>query len=227
MGRGLASVMATASARQVKRLRLRRALLHLFAGAWLLWSFWLEGQGAVRLAYLLRAAVVTAELAWTTQFLLPPIPPRIAEGYVRLLWASLWALVLGLWGAALWPRYRVGWLHVTFIGGFTLMVFSVATMVVLSHGGQPHRLRQPLWILRVVAAGVLSAVITRVMAPYDPAHFFLLVGISAACWISAAGSWLAFALPVILRPADPEAFERLHERVKREPARDASRRHPA
>ena len=53
--------------------------LHRVFGA----TFFLEGRGAVRSAYLLRAAIVTAELLWTTRCFRPPAVPDV---YVKLLW---------------------------------------------------------------------------------------------------------------------------------------------
>lgn len=197
---------------QVRHLRRRRIALHGLAGAGLLASFIVEGMGVIQAAYLLRAAVVTGELAWTTQWYLPP---RVTALYVRLLWVSVWMVQLGFWGAGIWPAHRVGLLHLTFIGGFSLMTFAVGTMVVLSHAGAAARLTRPLWVLWIVAAGVGLAIVGRVAADWLPSLYQRLIGIAACGWLAAAAAWLAFVLSWILQAVAPGTFERLHDEAKR------------
>jgi uncharacterized protein involved in response to NO len=110
----------------------------------------------------------------------------------------------------------VALLHLTFIGGFSLMAFAVATMVVLSHGGAGEHLRQPLPIFTLLAAGLAGALTARLAAEFLPALFFPLLGAAAVCWSASALAWLAFILPHALRPAPAGAFERLHETAKRQ-----------
>lgn len=197
---------------RLQAIRRRRAAVHALAGAVFWTSFWVEGAGLIRPAYLLRAAVVTATLLWTTQLVRPP---RTPEGYARMLWVSLWAVAAGLWGASLWPTYRVAMLHITFIGGLSLMTFAVGTMVVLGHAGDAPRLRQPLAVLRLVGGGVALALAGRVIADLAPGHYRLALGLAAAAWLSAAAGWFVFVLTRVLRPAQPGAFEVAHEAAKR------------
>lgn len=211
MGRGYPTAPAGATPAAVGRMRRRRAGLHTGAALLLGGSFFLEGAGALAGAYGLRAAVVTAELLWTAQFIRPPVS---RERYVRLLWVSLWCLAVGLWAAALWPRYRVAALHVVFLGGFSLMTFAVATMVVLSHTGAAHRLQRRLWVLDAVGIGVAGAILARLAAEARPEWFFPLLGLAAAWWSLAGVSWLAFALAHVGRDVPPEAFAQLHEVAK-------------
>ena len=193
-------------------IRRRRICLHGLAAVALASSFIVEGLGVTRLAYLLRATVVTAEFAWTSRFYRLP---AVTDGYVKLLWLSIWMLVLGLWGAGLVPRYRIAMLHLVFLGGFSLMTFAVGTMVILSHAGEAQRLRQPLWVLRVVGLGVAGSLIARLIAEARPMWFFPWLGVAAACWIVAGISWLVFILPRVVRPLAPGAFEQVHEEAKR------------
>ncbi len=203
------SGLAPARVQQVRR---RRMLLHGVAGACLLASFFIEGHGAIRWAYLVRAVVVTAELTWTTQCVRPP---RVKDRYVILLWYALWAIILGVWGAALWPRYRVAALHIVFLGGFSLMTFAVGAMVVLSHSGQGERLRHPLWVLRVVGWGIGGALVLRLIAESQPETFFRWLSAASVLWLIAGVSWILFVLPLTLRPLSPGAFESVHEAAKR------------
>lgn len=208
---------------QAGAIRRRRILTHLVAGIVFALSFWIEGRGAIRAAYLLRAAVVTAELAWTTRFFHPPAVP---DFYVRLLGVSFWMIVLGLWGAGFIPRFRIAMLHLVFLGGISLMTFAVGTMVVMSHAGEGQALRKPMWVLRVVAAGVTCAVAARVLADAWAAYHFLFLGFASAAWLIAGVSWLLFILPRVTRVPAAGTFEALHEEAKRQLLRQAPRRQP-
>ncbi|HAM39823.1 MAG TPA: hypothetical protein DCP69_00415 [Candidatus Omnitrophica bacterium] len=213
LGREMPLVMPHGlTAEQIRRMRRRRIGLHLFsAGAFLL-SFALEGLGWMRMAYLLRAAVVTAMWEWSV-----PLhqPPRVRALYARLLWISLWMVVAGLWGAGLWPRYRIAMLHLTFVGGFSLMAFAVGTMVALSHAGEGQRLQRPMWALWVVAAALGVATAARVLADVMPSHYFPLLAGASIAWMAGGMSWLVFIAPYVMRPAAAGTFERLHEDAKR------------
>lgn len=188
---------------------------HLAAAACFVASFWMEGSGAVGAAYLLRAAAVTAAFAWTARL---SRRPGVPDAYATLLWVSLWMVVLGLWGAGLAPRYRVAMLHITLVGGLSLMTFAVGTMVVLTHAGQAARLQQPLWALRLVGWGLGGALTARLIAETQPAHYFVWLGMAATCWLIAGGGWLVFILPYVLQPPMPGAFEDAHETAKQRAA---------
>lgn len=215
---GVGGFMAPRLMGRLERLNLtvehkqRTTVAYQLAGGFFLMSFVIEGVGHLQGAYVLRALIVTGCLLNSTHFYKRP---AISDGFVSLVWASLWAMCLGLWGAALWPQYRVGMLHITFLGGFSLMVFSVATMVVLSHSGQAQLLKQPLGMLRLAAYGVFSAVILRLTADLMPSRYFLLLGGASLAWILVSACWALFALPRIMRPAAEDEFERLHESAKR------------
>jgi uncharacterized protein involved in response to NO len=192
-----------------KSLRVR---LHLAAGALFFLSFLLEGISLIRAAYLLRAGVVAAEFFGAAKI---HLPPRAPEPYLRFVRASLWMMPLGLAGAGLWSAYRIAMLHLVFLGGISLLTFSVATMVVLSHSGESSRLARPLWVLRLLGAGIAASVLARVAADLFPKHYFPLLAAASLAWIAAAAGWLLFALPWVTRPVPPELFERTHDQVKR------------
>ena len=218
MGRGFEVVGSTSLVgTDVRRQRRRRMAWYLVAAAALVVSFLLEGLGHTRLAYFVRAAVVTAELLWTTKL---HQPPRVRDLYVWLLWVSLWMTALGYWAVSIWPRYRVGLLHLTLMGGFSLMVFAVGTMVVLSHAGEADALRKPLWVLKVAAIGVIGATAMRILADLWPSGYFPSLAIAALLWLTAAISWLLFIGPRMLRTAPPHTFERLHEQAKQQLLRE-------
>lgn len=212
MGRGFVPVAsAPADALAARRVRQRRMLVHAAAALLLGVSFLLEGQGWLQAGYLLRAGVVTGVLAWTTQFYRPTAVP---DTYAQLLRVSLWLLPAGYAGAALMPAYRVAWLHLAFIGGFSVMAFAVGTMVAFSHAGDALALRGRLLPLQMVGALVLAAAMVRVGADGWPQHFFVMVGMAAALWMAAAALWLLWLGPRWLRATSVEALERDHAQAK-------------
>jgi uncharacterized protein involved in response to NO len=58
----------------------------------------------------------------------------------RSIWIAHWVIAIGVWVVAAAPRYRADFLHILFIGGFSLLILAIATRVTLSHGG--HDLAQ-------------------------------------------------------------------------------------
>lgn len=193
-------------------IRRRRIFVHLAAGIILFSSFWLEGLGLTGWAFGLRAAVVTGELFWTCSLI---FPPRTPELYAKLLWVSLWMVVIGNWAVLFFPALRTAFLHLIFIGGFSLMTFAVATVVTLSHSGEAGKLRQPLPVLWFVAAGLSAALGLRLAAQFFPNVYFHLLGAASLCWLVAGGSWLIFAFPFFLKLPNKEEFEEFHEQAKR------------
>lgn len=196
----------------VKREQQQNISFHLIMGAMLFFSFWLEGFGKQSLGYALRAIVVTGEFAHNG---LLPRPPKVTDLFVRLVWLSVWMITLGYWLVAFFPDYRVVMLHFVFIGGFSLMTFSIATMVVMSHAGEGQRLRGHLWILWVIVIGLALALFKRVTAIFFPDAYFNYLGLAAFFWVLTGFSWLCFIAPRILKIPQADEFERLHQEAKR------------
>ena len=176
--------------------RRKRILIHLVAGLVLLVTFYVEGNGRSQMAYLLRALIVSAEILWTTRIFLRPVATEL---FARLLWLSLWMVVLGYWACVFWPLQRKEMLHIVFIGGFSLMIIAVATMVVFSHAGEPEKLKRSSWVLRASAAGLFSAFLFRVIAVFFPVSYFSILGVAAVCWLAAGVCWLCLVAPRLVR----------------------------
>lgn len=185
---------------------------HLFAAGLLGVSFLIEGCGFIRAAYILRAATVTLELSQHAPWWKAPV---VKDFYVRMLWLSLRLIVIGLWAVACLPLYRVAMLHLVLIGGFSLMIFAMGTMVVLSHAGQAEALRRPLWVLRVAAVGTIGATVARILADLWHVHFFALLVTASLFWLIAGVAWFLFILPWVWRALPEGAFERMHEQAKK------------
>ncbi|MBI4431667.1 MAG: NnrS family protein [Candidatus Omnitrophica bacterium] len=183
-----------------KRIRRQRMILHITAGILLFISFWLEGLDLKVQSFALRAVIITAELVWTGSL---PFPPRAEGAHAKFLWLSMWMIVIGSWALVLFPEQEKTMLHFIFVGGFSLMIFSVSTVVVLSHAGQAHRLQHGIWALRIIIFCVASALGFRIAAPYFPERFFSLLAHGAVFWFVAGIAWLLFALPKITRVPHP------------------------
>jgi uncharacterized protein involved in response to NO len=104
-----------------------------------------------------------------------------------------------------WPGQRVAGLHLIFIGGFSLITFTVATRVVLGHSGHGRLFDQPLPFLRSAAALLILAAIFRVMGDFFPLRRGPVLELAGYLWMLAAGIWSWRALPRV-RIADPESL---------------------
>jgi uncharacterized protein involved in response to NO len=105
---------------------------------------------------------------------------------------------VGLAASALLRDYRVAALHVLFIGGFSLLVFAVATHVSLSHLGlqQPALGRPPAVVILGISFGL--ALSARLAADVSDSYFDHL-GLAAGCWIFGSAAWLGYIGPHLLR----------------------------
>jgi uncharacterized protein involved in response to NO len=220
LGRGFVAVAVTGiDPVKAHRLRQRRVQAHAAGALLLLLSFLLEGGGWLQAGYALRALVVTMVLAWTTQFHRPATVPDM---YARLLRVSLWMLPLGYAGAAWLPGVRVAMLHLAFLGGYSLMIFAVGTMVVFSHAGEALTLRGRSMPLRVVGGLVAAAAALRASADWLPQAFFPIVAIAAAAWMAAGVLWLLWLRPYWLRTASAKTLEQHHAQAKARVLRTAA-----
>jgi len=114
----------------------------------------------------------------------------------RSLRLALVFLVLGLLFPVLWPWQRVAAEHLVFIGGFTLITFTVATRVILDHSGH-------VVVLRSMAALLILATILRVVGDFFPVVRGPLLSVASCLWMLAAGGWGWRVLPKT-RGAGPE-----------------------
>jgi uncharacterized protein involved in response to NO len=142
----------------------------------------------------IRAAVVTAVVVPMLQLWRAP---AVRTTLSWTVWIAYWVIVVGVWHVAFAPRYRVDFLHMLFVGGFSLLILAVATRVTLSHGGKDLALEQRSWPLRIGLTLGLIAMLARVGAPFATASYFehlafaaLLWMAGVLCWGSAMARWL-------------------------------------
>jgi uncharacterized protein involved in response to NO len=141
-----------------------------------------------------RAAVVTAVILPTLQLWRAPAVKTTLSWTV---WIAQWVIVAGVWHVAFAPRYRADFLHMLFVGGFSLLILAVATRVTLSHGGKDLALERRSWPLRIGLTLGLIAMLARIGAPFATASYFEHLAFAAVlwmagvlCWGSAMAGWL-------------------------------------
>ncbi len=176
---------------------LRNIFFHASAALLLIASFFLEGPAESTIGYALRAAVVTGMFLWTRS-----LNTKIISGpslFIRLLSGSFWMIALGYWLIPFFPKLHIALLHLVFLGGFSLMIYCVSTMVILSHAGRGEELQKPLWVLRLVVLGVPLSLILRLLATFLGEYHFLILGISSGIWLAVGAGWLIFSAPLLIR----------------------------
>lgn len=188
--------MSPVNAQNFKAEMRKKIATHAAGASLLIVSFFLEGRDGNVRGYILRAAVVTGMLVWSKS-----LNDKVIAGpslFTRALSASFWMIASGYWLIPVFPKLQVALLHMVFLGGFSLMISCVSTMVVLSHSGRGELLHRPLWIFWLIAAGFTVSVSLRVGATFFAEHYFMLLGISSGAWLIVQVGWLIFALPFIL-----------------------------
>ena len=113
----------------------RATYLHLFSGLGLLLSFFVELRAHFQAGLFLRGMVFASVLIWGVRAGRRPNQPGLHR---KSIWLSLWLIPLGYLLAASLEQHKVG-LHLVFIGGFSLMAFSVGQHVIFAHGSQAEK----------------------------------------------------------------------------------------
>jgi uncharacterized protein involved in response to NO len=124
----------------------------------------------IRSLQLWKRPVVRTTLSWT-------------------IWIGHWIIAIGVWIVAAAPRYRADFLHILFIGGFSLLILAIATRVTLSHGKHDLAQEQRLWPLRIGVTLTLVAMLARLGAPFAAAAYFSHLAWASLLWIAAILIW--------------------------------------
>ena len=176
-----------------------RAAFSGFTGVVLLASYWLEASnpGAPAAAWL-RSLAAIVYLAVVVPFHHQSWPPRTAAVAAQL---AVVALVAGLLFPLFRPAQRVAGLHIVFLGGFSLITFTVATRVVLGHSGNEALFETRLPALQTATLLLLAGAALRAAGDFSPARSHWLSAASYL-WLAAAGVWGWSVLPKVRIP-DP------------------------
>jgi uncharacterized protein involved in response to NO len=168
----------------------RRAALNALIGLVIVATFFIDSFGPSRSAGWIRAGAIAVYLALR-------MPWRGRTSLADYLRISLLFILAGFTAVAIWPEYRIGELHIVFITGFNLIVFTVATRVVLGHSGQLDRLKGRLWFFIIMSGLLFFSMVSRVTADLAPeARTIHLLG-AAFCWLAGALLWFIKTIPKV------------------------------
>ena len=162
-------------------------------------SFVMEAIAWTRSAALLRGSTTLFYFLAQGHLAEKPSGPAFLAQCFRL-GAAL--LVAGLFLPAALPGYRLANLHLTFIGGFTIILFTVSTRVILGHSGQRHLFQKRLRFLIAALALLVLAMFARVAADFFPPQRNSHLLYAALIWLVAAVVWAWALLPKLLVTAD-------------------------
>ncbi len=107
-------------------------------------------------------------------------------------------LLAGMLCQVIWPEQRLASLHVVFIGGFSLITLTVATRVVLGHGGFSHLFGGLLAPVLGMALLLVPAMALRFLGDFATASRPAMLSAAALLWIAGAALWAWFVLPKTL-----------------------------
>jgi len=168
----------------------RQAAFNALIGLTIVATFLIETAGPSRTAGWIRVAAIAAYLA-------ARMPWRGRTFLADHLRAGLLFILSGFIIIALWPNYRIGGLHAVFITGFNLIVFTVATRVVLGHSGNLDRLKTRLWFFIAMSTLLFLAMASRVSAELAPRARIIHLVAAAICWLAASLIWMIKVIPKV------------------------------
>lgn len=171
------------------------------AGTLIITSFLLEAAGRFHAAYALRSAVVLAYLLLELPWRSGPEATHSFGAFIRTAFAGI---VGGFIAIAVVPQYRVGLLHITFMGGFALITFVVGTRVIFGHSGRIAALKKPSRWIWALPALLLLAMATRVSGDLWPAIMATHYIYGALLWILTVLFWAILVFPKLLAFDDSE-----------------------
>jgi uncharacterized protein involved in response to NO len=180
----------------------RRAdVLWAFAGSAILLSLVAEYGFELTWMSFFRAAVVTAVIFRTLH---PWRRPVIRTTLSWCIWVAHWMIVASVWLVAVAPRYRADFLHVLFIGGFSLLILAVGTRVTLSHGGHDLAHERRSWPLRIGLTMGLTAMLARIGAPFAAVSYFEHLAFAGVIWMAGMICWGVYIARMIRSGAGAE-----------------------
>jgi uncharacterized protein involved in response to NO len=173
----------------------KRALIAALTGVVIWISFVVEAFDWVRGSAILRGSVVLFYFAFQGHlFERPSGPPFLAHCF--RIGAIL--LILALFFPAVLPAFRVANMHLAFIGGFTIILFTVSTRVILGHSGHAHLFHKRLRFLIAALVLLIIAMLARVGADLFPPGRNSHLVYAALIWLIAAAVWAWALMPKLL-----------------------------
>jgi uncharacterized protein involved in response to NO len=176
------------------------ALLALAVGGVVLASFVVEAAGNPRTGSALRFLVSAGYLYRQVPFYRSSVRSSSLALALRIAFLLLPA---GFLAVTFFPAYRVALLHLTLIGGFSVLTLCVAMRVVFGHSGQQAKFSTRLRWLTVAVVLMLVGMATRISGDYWPRILITHYSYGAVLWAAGLLLWAVRVLPSVRRP-DPE-----------------------
>ena len=145
----------------------------------------------------LRAAAVSPLVIGSLQLWRKPATKTTLTWTV---WIAHWIIAIAVWIVAAFPTYRADFLHLLFVGGFSLLILAIGTRVTLSHGGQDLSAEKRSWPLRIGLTLALIATLARVGAPFASTTYFNHLMWAGLLWIAGMACWGSYIISTIVRP---------------------------
>jgi uncharacterized protein involved in response to NO len=172
-----------------------KAFLALATGVLIIGSFFLETKGWFRLAYGLRFATALTYMLMEMPLRTGPASTSVFGFAIRL---SLVGILSGFLAISIFPAYRVGLLHLTLIGGFSVITLVVATRVLFGHSGNLARLKERNRWFPIAVGLMLFGMATRISGDFWPKIMASHYLYGALLWIGGVLLWAVYALPKAL-----------------------------
>ena len=174
----------------------KRALIAALTGFVIWSSFVFEALEWIRSAAVLRGGIVLFYFTWQGHLFEKPSGPAFLAHCFRF---GAILLTVALLFPAVLPSYRVANMHLAFIGGFTIILFTVSTRVILGHSGQAHLFQKRLRFLVTAMLLLTVAMVARVGADFFPPGRNSHLVYAALIWVIAAMVWGWALLPKLLQ----------------------------
>jgi uncharacterized protein involved in response to NO len=173
--------------REARRLMVSMALAALVLVA----SFVVEAWWQRQVGLLLRAAAfvfVLSHVRWQAA----PGTERVGTLGNALRFLCLPLAVTGLVISAIATHHHMAWMHLLYGTGFGLVCFIAASRVIFGHSGEVARFANHSWAARLIVAGLVIAVATRVFADFMPRIMISHYEYAAIFWALAAAGWVVW-----------------------------------
>jgi uncharacterized protein involved in response to NO len=168
----------------------RQAAFAAFVGIAVIGSFLIDTFNLPRTAGCIRLGAIAI-------YLVVRLPFRGRNFLASCLRTGIMSILLGLAVAALLPNYRVGALHIVFITGFSVMVFTVAIRVIFGHSGNAALFQKRLTFFVISALLLFIAMLSRLTADLAPRARTIHLVAGAICWLMASLIWMAKVIPKV------------------------------
>ena len=141
-----------------------------------------------------RAAVVSLVMIGSLRLWRQPAKKTTVSWTI---WIAHWMIAIGVWVVAAAPKYRADFLHLVFVGGFSLLILAIGTRVTLSHGGYDLSAETRSWPVRIGLTLALIATLARVGAPFAASTYFNHLMWAALLWMAGMVVWGGYIFATI------------------------------